>query len=55
VSITATICSTYGYAASLVTRDGGRVDAFPVMRSLGSNTTWGSAIRNRNVLFMPRK
>ena len=47
-----TICATYGYAAWLVTKDGERVEALPVIRSLGSNTTWGSAIRNRNVLFL---
>ena len=49
---TETICATYGYAAWLVTQDGERVEALPVIRSLGSNTTWGSAIRNRNVLFL---
>ena len=49
---TETICATYGYAAWLVTKDGERVEALPVIRSLGSNTTWGSAIRNRNVLFL---
>ena len=47
-----TICATYGYAAWLVTKDGERVEALPVIRGLGSNTTWGSAIRNRNVLFL---
>jgi FkbM family methyltransferase len=47
-----TICDTYGYAAWLVTQDGNRIDALPVIRSLGSNTTWGSSIRNRNVLFL---
>jgi FkbM family methyltransferase len=52
VAATETICATYGYAAWLVTKDGQRVDAIPVIRSLGSNTTWGSTIRNRNVLFL---
>jgi FkbM family methyltransferase len=52
VAATEAICATYGYAAWLVTKDGQRVDAIPVIRSLGSNTTWGSAIRNRNVLFL---
>jgi FkbM family methyltransferase len=51
---TETICDTYGYAAWLVTQDGSRVEALPVIRSLGSNSTWGSAIRNRNVLFLRR-
>ena len=54
VALTETICATYGYAAWLVTKDRARVEALPVMRSLGSNTTWGSPIRNRNVLFLPR-
>jgi FkbM family methyltransferase len=49
---TEAICRTYGYAAWLVTADGERVGALPVIRSLGSNTTWGSPIRNRNVLFL---
>lgn len=48
------ICDTYGYAAWLVTQDGKRVEALPVIGSLESNTTWGSAIRNRNVLFLAR-
>src|SRR5262245_15500277 len=51
---TQTICDTYGYAAWLVTQDGKRVEALPIIRSLGSNTTWGSSIRNRNVLFLRR-
>jgi len=49
---TQTICDAYGYNAWLVTQDGNRVEALPVIRSLGSNTTWGSSIRNRNVLFL---
>ena len=51
-AVTADICATYGYKAWLVTKDGARVEALPVIRGLGSNTTWGSAIRNRNVLFL---
>jgi FkbM family methyltransferase len=54
VARTETICATYGYRPWLVTKDRQRVDALPVMRSLESNTTWGSPIRNRNVLFLPR-
>jgi hypothetical protein len=49
------ICATYGYTGWLVTRDRQRVEALPAIRALGSNTTWGSPIRNRNVLFLPRK
>jgi FkbM family methyltransferase len=54
VDLTEVICRTYGYAARLVTKDGALVEALPVMRSLGTNTTWGSPILNRNVLFLPR-
>jgi FkbM family methyltransferase len=54
IALTETICATYGYSSWLVTKDRERVDAVPVMRSLGSNTTWGSPIRNRNVLFLPK-
>ncbi len=52
VRLTEAICSTYGYASWLVTKEGTMVEALPVMRSLGSNTTWGSPILNRNVLFL---
>lgn len=52
VAVTETICSTYGYTSWLVTKDGAQVEAVPVMRSLNSNTTWGSPILNRNVLFL---
>jgi FkbM family methyltransferase len=53
VALTQSICSAYGYGAWLATRDRTRVEALPVLRALGSNTTWGSPIRNRNVLFLP--
>ena len=49
------ICASYAYVAKLVNLDGEMVDALPVIRSLGSNTTWGSPIRNRNLLFLPRR
>jgi FkbM family methyltransferase len=49
------ICVTYGYTAWLVTKDRQRAEALPQIRALGSNTTWGASIRNRNVLFLPRK
>ena len=51
-AVTEAISATYGYAPWLVTKDGQRVDALPAIRALGSNTTWGSPIRNRNVLFL---
>jgi FkbM family methyltransferase len=53
VAVTQTICTTYGYAAWIVTKTLQKVAAIPVIRALGSNTTWGSPIRNRNVLFLP--
>jgi hypothetical protein len=55
VALTQTICAAFGYSAWLVRADWARVEALPVLRSLGSSTTWGSAIRNRNVLFLPQR
>ena len=52
VALTETICKTYGYSSWIVTKDGDQVEAIPVIRSLGTNTTWGSSILNRNVLFL---
>ena len=55
VAVTQAICASYGCEAWLVTKDRATVEAMPVLRGLGSNTTWGSPIRNRNVLFLPRR
>jgi FkbM family methyltransferase len=52
VAVTQAICATFGYGAWLVRADRARVEALPIISGLGSNTTWGSAIRNRNVLFL---
>jgi FkbM family methyltransferase len=52
VAVVETICATYGYGAWLITKELERVAAIPVIRALASNTTWGSPIRNRNVLFL---
>ena len=52
ISLTEAICGTYGYTSRIVTKDGVVVEALPVMRALGTNTTWGSPILNRNVLFL---
>ena len=54
MAVSDAICATYGYASWIVTKIGERVDATPVIRGLESNTTWGSPIRNRNVLFLPK-
>ena len=52
IDLTEAICSTYDYTAWIVSKEGTLVEAVPVMHSLGSNTTWGSSIRNRNVVFL---
>ena len=52
IGLTEAICGTYGYTSRIVTKDGVVVEALPVMRALGTNTTWGSPILNRNVLFL---
>jgi FkbM family methyltransferase len=54
IALTEQICATYDYAPWIVTSDRRKVEAEPVLHSLRSNTTWGSPIRNRNVLFLPR-
>jgi hypothetical protein len=40
---------------TLPLRERQRIEVLPAIRLLGSNTTWGSPIRNRNVLFLPRR
>lgn len=52
-AVTRDICQTYGYDAFVV-QDGARLDAHAIIKALGSNTTWGSPIATRNVLFIPR-
>jgi FkbM family methyltransferase len=47
------ICEDFGYDAVLVTRDG-RIPALPAIAALRKNTTWGTDIETRNVLFLPR-
>ncbi len=52
-AITQIVCDTYGYKAFVV--DGIELhDAIPTIRALNANTTWGSTIKTRNVLFKPR-
>jgi FkbM family methyltransferase len=50
---TAAICDAFGYDAFIVQR-GERLPALPTIAALGKNTSWGSEIETRNVLFMPR-
>ena len=47
------VCERYAYDA-FVFHDGQHLDAFETIRALNSNTTWGSHIATRNVLFRAR-
>ena len=47
------ICETFGYEAFLVQR-GEKIAALPAITALGKNTSWGTDIESRNVLFLPR-
>jgi FkbM family methyltransferase len=49
---TAEICKTFGYDAVLVQR-GQKIAALPAIAALGKNTSWGTEIESRNVLFLP--
>jgi FkbM family methyltransferase len=50
---TAAICDAFGYDAVIVQR-GERIPALPTIAALGKNTSWGTEIESRNVLFLPR-
>jgi len=50
---TAAICQSFGYEAFLVHR-GETIAALPAIAALGKNTSWGTEIETRNVLFLPR-
>ena len=52
-TITRQVCTTYGYDA-FVMHAGERLDALTIIASLGSNTTWGSKIATRNVMFIAK-
>jgi hypothetical protein len=49
----AVICERFGYDAYVVQR-GQKIAASPAIASLGKNTSWGTDIESRNVLFLPR-
>ena len=49
----AAICESFGYEAFIVQR-GEKIAALPVISALGKNTSWGSEIESRNVLFLPQ-
>jgi FkbM family methyltransferase len=50
---TAAICASFDYDAYLVQR-GATILALPAIKALGKNTSWGTEIETRNVLFLPR-
>jgi FkbM family methyltransferase len=52
-AITAAICEDFGYQAAIV-QHGERIAALPAIKALGKNTSWGTEIESRNVLFLPR-
>jgi len=49
----AAICESFGYEAFIVQR-GEKIAALPAITALGKNTSWGTNIESRNVLFLPR-
>jgi hypothetical protein len=50
---TAAICECFGYDPFIVQR-GKPIAALPAIAALGKNTSWGTDIESRNVLFVPR-
>jgi FkbM family methyltransferase len=52
-SYTADICGSFGYNAFIVQR-GEKIAALPAIAALGKNSSWGTDIESRNVLFLPR-
>ena len=50
---TAAICESFGYEAFIV-QSGEKIAALPAIAALGKNTSWGTDIESRNVLFLPR-
>jgi FkbM family methyltransferase len=52
-ALAAEICASFGYDAVLV-QHGEKIAALPAIAALGKNTSWGTDIESRNVLFVPR-
>lgn len=50
---TAAICDSFGYDAFIIQR-GEKIAALPAIVALGKNSSWGTDIETRNVLFLPR-
>jgi FkbM family methyltransferase len=51
---TAAICDAFGYDAFIV-QHAEQIPALPAIAALGKNTSWGTEIESRNVLFLPRQ
>jgi FkbM family methyltransferase len=51
--LAAEICRSFSYEAFIVQR-GEKIAALPAIAALGKNTSWGTDIESRNVLFVPR-
>lgn len=49
----AAICDDFGYDAFIV-QQGEKIAALPAIAALGANSSWGTEIESRNVLFLPR-
>jgi len=47
------ICESFGYDAFVV-QHGRKLPGLPTIAALGKNTSWGTEIETRNVLFLPR-
>jgi FkbM family methyltransferase len=52
LATTRKVCASYAYRAFIV-HEGELLEAAPTIAALNSNTTWGSHIATRNVLFLP--
>ena len=50
---TSAICDSFGYDAFII-QHGQKLAALPTIAALGKNTSWGTEIESRNVLFLPR-
>jgi FkbM family methyltransferase len=53
LATTLEVCEAFGYSAFVV-HEGRRLDAAAVIKALNANSTWGSAIATRNVVFLAR-
>ncbi len=52
-ALAAEICASFRYDARLV-QHGEQIAALPAIAALGRNSSWGTDVESRNVLFVPR-